>query len=325
MCVSQVNCPQHVPANIFQSKTRVIALTIAAVVAVALIVLGYLNVAGVASLFVFISGCIILQLCILAVVLFAILVRKPALLHKSEEKIVPLEKVKDIPDMRLEIVPPLPIGIVPLFKRALAAPLPHVEQTFVASEDIENQAVCYAREQLEQHRDTIIPKGWGTLTPPVNPDIALVAALRDKKFQEICQCLNMTEDLLYSYPESSIRKQRFDRIAFELMSLAFLESRLTLREILEQRDAHPEKTCLQITSDPSSALSLTFYALQDACHLVSCLHVDCKDPLPETTITAIQAKFEQEGTLEHSCRLLYDIFRKEVNSGFGIEEVSEDN
>ncbi|WP_348662585.1 hypothetical protein [Chlamydia vaughanii] len=267
---------------------RVFITTIFSVVSIILITLGFLNLAGAGSFWLFTLGCAILGL-VLAGVTFAIV-------DKFLEKPTPkLPKV-----IVREVIPPPTEEVTPLKISVLEA------------------SMDYVKNLLEKEKINTSPREWKALRAPMNEDISYLATLRHDKFKEIQTCLRVDSNNRFNYPDVPTL-EIFNTLATEYLQTSVVLGMLVLEELPQYLKEHPEcKSYVDVLLD-SSYCEIIYHAGCSYC-LMRFLHLDCKDKLDESVKKNRQGRFYEQGTVEGEWRELYNTFCKALHALISREE-----
>ncbi|WP_348662587.1 hypothetical protein [Chlamydia vaughanii] len=295
---------------------------------ISLIVIGALNLAGGASLVLFIVGCSLTALVLFWVVIAVVyqcLVRKIVLMRGSLSIALP-EISKEIITSKEEIVkedPPQPIKEVspepiiediPEEKEIILPSVPVVDKEVVPEICPESKALDYARQLLIERRTVVSPADWHPLSPPLNEDISYLAALRQEKILEIRKWLGVCERNRFDYPRDPKILAEFDCLAKECLDISYAIGTLAVSELKDYVRKFPKlRSRLYALTHPRLYFSEAVTYPVTSYFLIRFLHRNCQDELDPKEQEERKALFYTQGTPEYDCRMVFNGFCELIN------------
>ncbi|WP_348662590.1 hypothetical protein [Chlamydia vaughanii] len=269
--------------NFWQSTSlKIIVSFVVTIAASVLIILGSLNLAGVASFWLLIGGCVLLGFVILGAVLSVI----STILSRSE------------------VVSPDRIGLT--------------ERPALNAEA--ESAIVYAQQSLQLRKASISPAVWEGITPPLQSDLSYFIILRREKVKELRKALNIQEDGGVSYDFTAAAWKNINAIAEQYLQLSFSISYYTLKELLVFLKTQEDVISIpEVLSDPRYCYYLSFYALPTAYYTIRFLHAH--GTISKAAQDRRAVKFYQPTTKEYSFRKLYNCFCEQARWYLGNQEL----
>ncbi|WP_348664124.1 hypothetical protein [Chlamydia vaughanii] len=314
------------------NKLKVTAAVILAVAAVALIFIGALGITGCASIWLFMSGCILLQLIALAVLLLGLakclrIMDQLEAKIELEEVIVPPTK-EEVPPPVPEVVEPEPVKPTPVVVPPKVTEVPEArEEVFtIPPGDPHFTALEYAKQQLEENLGKIEPKNWAEgfppVPPPLNKDISYCTSLDEELYRKIEELLGIIEDEALDYPEDEETREEFYRLATQYLWLCYAEGCYTMEEVPIFLMANPQyQSHASVVAAPNLCYYQTFYAFPNAFQFLRTFHHECSFySLGQQERNAIEARFNTPGTIENHWLQLAQLFFKEAREQLSVTD-----